>query len=148
MKSTISPAYSALFALGLLASPLIATATTYQYEVLDPVQASAAGHIDSLLSTYDDTSHQLSFEVSVSGTGDPIADSYWLVLSNGPNPKGLSDQLPIYYLDGSASFDANGNSTGVAPTLSAYAYNGQNGFTSFSDPGVTLLSSAGGTWNG
>ncbi len=147
MKTTITPAYSALFALGLLASPVIATATTYQYEVLDPVQASAAGHIDSLLSSYDATGHILSWQTTVSDTGSPLADSFWVVLSNGPNPKGISDQLPIFYFDGSASFDVNGNATGIAPTLSAYAYNGQNGFTSFSDPGVTLLSSAGGTWN-
>ncbi|MDB6139055.1 MAG: hypothetical protein JWO94_2127 [Verrucomicrobiaceae bacterium] len=147
MKSSTSLAYSALCAIGLLASPAVATATTYQYQVSNPVQASAAGHIDSLLSTYDGSSHELSWQTTISGPGSTTADSFWVVLSGGPNPKGISDQLPIFYLDGSKSFDANGLATGVAPTLSAYAYNGQNGFTSFSTPGVTLLSSAGGAWD-
>lgn len=148
MNPTLASAYSAFFAIGLLALPGMATATTYMYEVQNPVQASSAGHIDSLSSTYDSTGHILSWQTTVSDSGTPMADSFWVVLSNGANPKGISDQLPIFFLDGSASFDANGDATGIAPILTAYAYNGQNGFTSFADPGVTLLSSAGGTWSG
>ncbi len=147
MNKKTSSAFSALFGLGLLVCPLAARATTFEFDATNPPQSSGAGIIDSITSTYDSTNHELTWTATLTSNGTSIPDSFWLVLSNGPNPKGISDQLPIIYFDGSHSFDASGNATGVAPTLSAYAYNGVNGNNSYSTPGVDLLSSLGTNWN-
>ncbi len=139
--------FSALLGLGLFALPSLVNATVYQYDVTNPPHNGGAGDIDSIGTTYDSATHELTFQTSVTGNGTYTPNGFWVVLSDGPNPKGISDQLPIVYLDASKSFDAAGAFTGIEPTLSAYAYNGQNGFTSYSTPGVGLISSLGSNWN-
>ncbi|MCG9896204.1 MAG: PEP-CTERM sorting domain-containing protein [Fimbriimonadaceae bacterium] len=89
---------------------------------------------------------ELRFEFSGNGTGDVGAlstffapgsetlgltatlkntsDAFWVAFSPGPNPKGHAGELALYY------FDARNASN---PIVTAYAYNGANGFTSAVD---------------
>jgi len=148
MKSKTLSLSSVFVALGLLASPGFASATTYRYTTFDPAGADTAGNIDSIFTSYDAATQQLTWLATVDQVnGGALANGFWLVLSDGPNPKGISDEMPIYYFDATQSFTASGGITGVAPTLSAYAYNGQNAYTSYQTPGVELLSSTGLNWN-
>lgn len=123
-------------------------ATTYLYEDAARQAFDGAGNITSIVSTYDSTAHNLTWTTTINSAFGGIADSYWLVLDSGSNPKGTVDQLPIFYFDATKSYDSNGLATGIAPTLTAYAYNGLNSGDSFSTPGVGLLSSLSSTdWN-
>lgn len=54
---------------------------------------------------------------------------FWLVVSPGPNPKGTTGELAIFYMDASKIDGINNKNA----TLSVYAYNGVNADTSFKD---------------
>ena len=143
-----TPLNSSLFVFGMLALTQLASATTYEYSATNPTGGTGAGNVSSIFTSYDPLAQQLTWQATISGASSSLANGFWLVLSDGPNPKGIADEFPIFYLDASKSFDTSGNATGIAPTLSAYAYNGVNGFDSYATPGVTLLSSASGlNWN-
>ena len=88
-------------------------------------------YINSFAATYDAGAQSLQVDVSFTNRTDN-PDGFWLVLGDGPNPKGVQDQYAIYY------FDAG--STGAA-NVTAYVYNGANSNDSFSDPGQLLSSS-------
>lgn len=104
-----------------------AEATTYRWTwdgVTGPVSHDG-GRIKAASSSYDNGTQDFGFSVTL---GKRAADNqnsqgYWLAVSNGPNPKGSAGELAIFYFDASRS----------TPVLTAYGYNGQNGFTSFMD---------------
>jgi hypothetical protein len=54
-----------------------------------------------------------------------FADAFWVVFSDGPNPKGIAGELAAFY------FDNTDKAKG--PKLSIYGYNGVNGNNSFKD---------------
>lgn len=72
---------------------------------------SAPGY-DSISASYDDSTSQFSWEVDYSAPG---AEGFWLVISDGENPKSNVNEYTMYYGDYNS-----GN-------LAAYVYNGQNG---------------------
>lgn len=88
---------------------------------------STGGSIKSISSTFDDVSQRMTYSAtfgnSAAGTNP---DGFWLVMNDGPNPKGTSDELAIFYFDSGVTNDGNAK-------LTAYAYNGFNGNTSFLD---------------
>lgn len=72
-------------------------------------------------------------------------DGFWLAVSPGPNPKGHAGELALLYFD----------ATKMTPRLTAYAYNGVNGGTSWKDgspasgdqaPDRIISSITDGTW--
>lgn len=89
----------------------------------DSAQDASAGRIDRIDSTYDSAKNELSWKADFSSTNGKLPDAFWLVVSNGPDPKGVAGQLAIFYLDATTS----------VPKLTAYGYNGANGYTSFMD---------------
>lgn len=111
-----------------------ASATTWQFD-LTPQNGggpgygynAAGGSVKKISSTFNDVTERLTFEAtfgnSAAGT---LPDGYWLVLNDGPNPKGTSDELAIFY------FDTGVTNNGQAK-LTAYGYNGQNGNSSYFD---------------
>ena len=120
-------------ALGLasiLAFGSVAKADSYDYSWSTPgsnvVTNDAAGSFNSIHSTYDSSSQNLSWSANfTAGTNaNALPNAFTLVLSNGPNPKGTAGQLAIFYLDASSG----------APVLTAYGYNGQNATDSWTNP--------------
>lgn len=92
---------------------------------------NAVGKIQNLSSSFDTQSNVLSWSAKFGSSGSNKVDSFWLVLSPGPNPKGNHHELAIFYFDASQSL----------PTLTAYAYNGQNAETSYITPNDRINSS-------
>jgi len=99
-----------------------ANATTYSYNANTP--GSFGGNFannnglgyDAVSASFNSATNQFSWEVDYSG-GNP--DGFWLVVSDGPNPKYNSLEYTIFYADYNS-----GN-------LSAYAYNGENNPNSY-----------------
>jgi len=117
-----------------------AVAQTYSFSVDSPSQNSSAGKITNVSSTYNKDAQTLSFSTDLFQKDGRIADGFWVVLNTGPNPKGVKDELAIFYLDASSSYDNSGAATGTGPIVTAYGYNGANSSSSFNDPGALLKS--------
>ncbi|MCB0352913.1 MAG: hypothetical protein KDD64_05285 [Bdellovibrionales bacterium] len=124
----------------LVLLPALGQATTYEYQKTFPPKGSncasaqngqqgSAGYIRTLLLTIDTTAETFSLTANYEECNGVLPDGSWLVLSGGPNPKDHAGQFPIIYFDGSHSHDN--------PTLSIYAYNGQNGPTSWYNSGTS-----------
>lgn len=104
-----------------------ADAATYQWTWnKSPINYNTGGgKINNATAYYRQEDQQFGFHMNMSNI-DGVSDKpsgYWLAVSNGPNPKGYSGELAIFYFDAS----------GASPVLTAYGYNGQNGNTSFYD---------------
>lgn len=85
-----------------------------------------AGMINNLTTEYDSDNQQLTFLAAFepeAGTGE-LPLGFFLVINNGPDPKGIDGEYAILY------FDAI---TDTTPIITAYAYNGENGADSFFD---------------
>lgn len=93
----------------------------------EPIYVSdEAGFITSITAEYDSDTQQLTFLAAFEpeeGTGQ-LPVGFFLVVNNGPDPKGIDGEYAILYFDAISS--AN-------PVLTAYAYNGENGADSFFD---------------
>jgi hypothetical protein len=119
LRSLIRHASAALAAV-LLAGP--AAGMTFAYE-WDPSEGtedialnSDVGDVERLLVSFDDVTEVLVFGSAFSPVGNNLLpDGGWLVLSDGPNPKGDVSEWAIYYLDR------------VTGNLTAYVYDGKNG---------------------
>ena len=94
-------------------------------------QNAAAGRIESVSTAYDAGKQELSWSASFSRASGKLPNAFWLVVSDGPIPRGTPGQYAIFYFDATAP---------GAPKLSAYGYNGVNGDDSYRDgasaPGV------------
>lgn len=99
-----------------------------------PTQNTAGGTISSLVSTFDDNSDVFTWDVTFSDGVAKNTNGYWLVVSDGPNPKGINSQLAIMYFDATNLAD---------PKVSIYRYNGANNTSSFQSPGDLLASTEG-----
>lgn len=109
-------------AIKLLIVAAAAQATFYSYSIDNPAGSTGGGDIKNITTSYSTTSQIFSWEYTI----DAINDGFWLVVSDGPNPKGIDDQLAILY------GDLNNN------LLTAYQYNGLNSSSSYSTPGILL----------
>lgn len=116
---------------GLLAATQ-ASATTYHYDIANPPGSDGAGDVTFFSATYNDVSEQLSWSSTIQTENGFLADSFWLVISDGPNPKNHLEEYAIFYGDGNT-----GN-------LTSYVYDGQNNAGSWTNPGKFIQSFAGG----
>lgn len=103
---------SLLLAGCIFAASANATVYTYNSNSAGTFGGSANEGYDSISASYDDSSNQFSWEVDYSSSA---AEGFWLVISDGENPKSNTNEYTMYYGD-----YGSGN-------LSAYVYNGQNG---------------------
>lgn len=116
---------SCVVAAALSTMAVSAQAAYYTYSINDPWGSAAGGDIKNITTSYSSTAEIFSWEYTI----DDINDGFWLVVSDGPNPKlGQSDEYAILYGD-----LANNNNI-----LSAYQYNGANNSVSWNNPGNLL----------
>lgn len=118
-------------ALGLVASSQ-ASATIFTYDITNPPGSDGAGDVTAFSTSYNDVTQQLSWSSTVAESSGNLADGFWLVLSDGPNPKDNVNEYAIFYGD-----SHTGN-------LTSYVYNGANSSSSWSTPGELIQSFAGG----
>jgi hypothetical protein len=85
----------------------------------------AAGTINAISTFYDSSTQEFNWYSNHSSMADgAVANAFWLVVSDGPNPKGISGQLAAIYFDASKA---------GTPKVSVYGYNGVNGSSSWYD---------------
>jgi hypothetical protein len=105
---------AAVAAMAALASP--AAATIWSYSASPPPAGATGGYGDAIThwaTTYN-SDGTLTLDAQYAGH-DVSNDGFWLVLTRGPNPKGIANELAILYGD-----VASGD-------ITAYIYNGVNG---------------------
>jgi hypothetical protein len=122
---------SLTLAIGLMAVSQ-ANATLYSYDIMNPPGSAAAGDVTNFSTTYDDVTSQLTLSSTIAKSGGKIADGFWLVLSDGPNPKHQVNEYAILYGDA------------ISGNLTSYVYSGQNNSNSWSNPGIFIESFTGG----
>lgn len=117
-----------LIGLALLGSCVAAHAgPVYSYDVQNPGGSARAGDIKNVQTTYNSATHQFTWSYEInSNKGN---DAFWLVVSDGGDPKGVSNQLAILYGDFTSSHKPNAADN----TITAYVYNGENNSSSYSD---------------
>ncbi len=98
-------------------------AELYTFEINNPEGGDHAGDITNFWTSYDSSSEQLSWQSTISKTNGNIANAFWLVLSDGPDPMIDRNEYTIFYGD---AYSGN---------LSAYVYNGKNSGSSWNTPG-------------
>lgn len=115
--------------IALAALTLSAQAVTYKwsFDAAGSSQGTAAGRTEAATAYYEQERELFGYSVTMKPTSSgALANGFWLAVSNGPNPKGISGELAIFYFDATTS----------TPTLTAYGYNGVNGNTSFLDGSI------------
>lgn len=103
-----------------------AKATIFEYSVTNPSGNHAAGQVTQIDTSFDTINNVWSWTHSINDAGADSSDGFWLVISDGENPKRNKGEYAIFYGDAD-----NGK-------LTAYEYNGQNSASSFSNPGNFL----------
>jgi hypothetical protein len=83
---------------------------------------NGAGVIEYTATSYNTVTRELSWTTTIRHNAGSRAKGFWVALNNGPNPKGRGE-LALFYFDASKA----------SPILTVYAYNGENGATSFYD---------------
>lgn len=129
----MKPVYAAIAAIaGLALLPEPTPAAIFQFQTEGNLPGSKrAGKTTEIFTRYD-TESEL-FEWSSTFTPNDkgvLPEGAWLVVNDGPNPKGVSGELAIAYLDESAN------------KVSLFEYNGLNKADSYLDPGNFLASTA------
>jgi hypothetical protein len=117
----------------ILATALLTTAgmaqTEYNFNWQRGIDANpeglndGAGRFEMARGSFNRTTNTFSFYGTFSANQGVTPDGFWLVVSPGPNPKGHSSELAIFYLDASAG----------KKDVYVYGYNGVNGKNSFVD---------------
>lgn len=142
--------FLALISIGLAhAAGTALQAHTYQYDVGDPDHNSIldpgslgysanAGYINNLSTSYNPGTERFDFAVNLSGNGTALADSFWLMVSDGPHAKSHVEEYAIFYFDGT-NVGAGGDAM-----VTSYVYSGANSSQSWNTPGMTLMSSLNG----
>lgn len=124
----------AMFAAALvgaaMSSSAFAAVYSWNYNGVSPAQNANAGRISNIDTTYDTTSEMFTWDVRYSDGASKDTDGFWLVVSDGPVPRGTADQFAIVYFDASNM---------AAPKVSVYRYSGQNNGLSWQNPGDLIL---------
>ncbi len=100
-----------------------AQAATYTYQITNPHGGDEAGDITQFSTSYNSDTQALSWQSTLTETNGVIANSFWLVLSDGPDPMIDRNEYAILYGD---SYSGN---------VAAYVYNGLNSGSSWNTPG-------------
>ncbi len=100
-----------------------AHAAYYTYSIDNPGGSTGGGDIKNISTSYSTTAKIFSWQYTI----DDFNDGFWLVVSDGPNPKqASSSEYAIFYGDLTNNI------------LSAYQYNGANNSVSYLNPGNLL----------
>lgn len=133
-RAVVGGLLSGLFvSFGLLISSAVAIQYQYQFT---PDQTSAcdqdnglgengaAGRMTLLNVNFNSVTNTFVWTATFEPCNGILPNGFWLVINNGPNPKGHSGELAIIYFDG---FNPND------PKMTLYAYNGKNSADSYKD---------------
>jgi len=100
-----------------------AHAAYFTYSIDNPGGTNGGGDIKNISTSYSTTAEIFSWQYTI----DDFNDGFWLVVSDGPNPKqASSSEYAIFYGDLTNNI------------LSAYQYNGANNSVSYLNPGNLL----------
>lgn len=97
--------------------------TIYKYVVTDPSHNPAGGDIQKIDTSFNATTNEFTFSLTVSDPAYLSADGFTLAINGGPNPKGNPGEMALIY------FDASGGQ----PVVTIYGYSGQNNQNSYFD---------------
>jgi hypothetical protein len=100
-----------------------AAATTYSFDTTYPSGSQGAGDISAFSATYNNDSEVLGWSTTIEREAGNLANGFWMVLSDGENPKNDVNEYAIVYGDG------------LTGDLTAYTYNGINSSDSWATPG-------------
>lgn len=105
-------------------APASATTWRWTWDKSPTGYNAAAGKVQSATATYNEATQQFTYEVKI-GKADngKLPNMIYLALNDGPNPKGIAGELPIFFLDATTN----------NPVLTAYGYNGLNTQDSWRD---------------
>ncbi len=122
-------ALASLAAVTLITLAAPASATTFIYNSSNIGGNQRVGVHNNILTTFDDNTDLFTWESTfqVNPDNGRLADGAWLVVSEGPNPKGDVQEYTMFYLDGKNE------------TVSMYTYNGVNGSNSWKDKNSIFL---------
>jgi len=96
-----------------------AFAAVFTHEIENPRGSARAGDVTNFTIQYDDSTENLLGTLTINERNGNLANTSWLVLSGGTNPKGNEDDLAILFMD----YDSG--------TTWAYEYNGENDPSSY-----------------
>ncbi|MBZ0166886.1 MAG: PEP-CTERM sorting domain-containing protein, partial [Candidatus Omnitrophica bacterium] len=126
VRNRLFSSLSILIAVGLtVISAQSAEATIFAYSDDNPIGHNAAGTFEEIAAQYDDQLQKFSWSASFSAGQDGnivngnLPDGFWLVVSDGPNPKDNVDEYAILYADG------------INDKITSYVYDGQNNSNSY-----------------
>ena len=104
-----------------------AFATSFHFNKNNPNGSDKAGDITSITTSFNDSNDVFTWSSTIKRNADGVlANGAWLVVNDGPNPKGIDSELAIYYFDEASE------------TGSIYNYDGRNNSTSWNSPGELL----------
>lgn len=118
----------------LLATHSFAT-QLFEFTINNPPGNPGGGDITSIHTTYHPSDETFTWHSTSTQTNSQFTDSFWLVISPGPNPKSMVDEYALMIGD---------LTTG---TLTNYIYNGENSNNSWQDPNRFISSSGPGFIN-
>ncbi len=112
---------TAILALSLSSS--LYAGAIYSYSVDNPRGSERAGDIKNITTTYDSGNDIFSWSYTIgqNSHGD-YSDGFWLVVTDGENPKRQMNEYAILYGDTSTN------------RISAYEYSGENNANSYNSP--------------
>ena len=129
---TVKKSFKAFVVVSSLTIATQASAITYLYDIDNPGGSTRAGDITNFSSTYETVTEQLTFSSTIKKESGHLADGFWLVLSDGANPKHHYNEYAIFYGDG------------ITGNLTSYVYSGENNANSWQNPGEFIQAFAGG----
>ena len=90
---------SILIAAGMALFATAQAGTVYNYTITDSNQKADVGQLEYLSVSYD-TDEKISFKAKLGKSPAGVAaNGGWFVLSPGANPKGIGNELAIFYMD-------------------------------------------------
>jgi hypothetical protein len=113
-----------------VSSSALGAVFSWNYNGVSPAQNPNAGAISNINASFNNTTDAFSWDVTYSDGATKDTDGFWLVVNDGPIPRGTPDEYAIIY------FDATNL---AAPKVSVYRYSGQNNGLSWQTPGDLLL---------
>lgn len=127
MGTKLFASMASVISLTLVTLP--ASATTFVFDATNPGGNEHVGLHKKILTSFDDNTDIFTWESTFqkNPNNNKLADGAWLVISEGPNPKGDRQEYPIFYIDGKKE------------KVSLYTYNGVNGSGSWKDDLSTFL---------
>jgi hypothetical protein len=131
-NQTIKKSFMAFAAVSALTLATQASAITYSFDIDNPPGSAGAGDVTNVSTKYETVSEQLTFSSTIKRDSGHLADGFWLVISDGANPKNHFNEYAIFYGDG------------ISGNLTSYVYSGQNNANSWQNPGEFIQSFAGG----